>query len=73
MLRKTALKRLNLHNRTGELVAERVEAERCLRKMTFVSPCPQGQNRCECIGSALAGSWLLSVFFRKLRFACIRL
>jgi hypothetical protein len=46
MLHKTALKRLNLHNRTGELLAERVEAERYLQKMTFVSSCLQGQLCC---------------------------
>jgi hypothetical protein len=45
MLRKTALKRLNVHNHTGELVAERVEAERCLWKIAFVSLCTQGQNQ----------------------------
>jgi hypothetical protein len=54
-LRKTALKRLFCVT-ASELVAERVETECCLRKMTFVSPCPQGQNRCESTGSAFAGS-----------------
>ncbi|MDR2928377.1 MAG: hypothetical protein LBV41_09315 [Cytophagaceae bacterium] len=54
MLRKTALKGLHIHNRK--------RAERYLRKMTFVSPCPQGQNRCESTGSALAGSCAVGCF-----------
>jgi hypothetical protein len=70
MLRKTALKRLTLHNRTGELVAEFRQAQLPLRLLSL-SKCRSGALPAENdvrISLPARAAVLLSVY-RKLRWA----